>query len=487
MSRKPLALLLSSLLLGACALGPEYSRPDLGLAPDYAGAVAPEQARALVDIGWAELFQDEELSTVIRSAVARNLDLQVALTRVELFQAQSTVARSLLFPYVAADFSTSPGSPAISNNSYSLGAILTWELDFFGKLRRADQAARADLLASEDAARALMSALVAATATSYLSLRGLDQERAITLANIASQEDSLDLVRSLLRGGVATGAEEQQAIAQLAGTRARLPQIEQAIVANENELNLLLGGQPGPIQRSDQVALPQAPAIPELGLPSELLDRRPDVRAAENTLAAATARVGVAIANRFPIPTIGLGGFFGLVGIDLGDTLGNSGDTQDITSWGPNASVPLIDWGRGSANVNAARAQARIAAINYRAITLNALREVSNAFSSIDKLRAVIEQNTIRANAEVENLRLQRMRYKSGVNSYLEVLDAERQVYAAQIELARANRDHLIAHVDLYRALGGGWSDTAIADARAGAAAERMEAGPKRSDAEDSD
>jgi multidrug efflux system outer membrane protein len=468
MSRKPLALLLSSLLLGACALGPEYSRPDLGLAPDYAGAVAPEQARALVDIGWAELFQDEELSTVIRSAVARNLDLQVALTRVELFQAQSTVARSLLFPTVAADFSTSPGSPAISNNSYSLGAILSWELDFFGKLRRADQAARADLLASEDAARALMSALVAATATSYLSLRELDQERAITLANIASQEDSLDLVRSLLRGGVATGAEEQQAIAQLAGTRARLPQIEQAIVANENELNLLLGGQPGPIQRSAQAALPQAPAIPELGLPSELLDRRPDVRAAENTLAAATARVGVAIANRFPIPTIGLGGFFGLVGIDLGDTLGNSGDTQDITSWGPNASVPLIDWGRGSANVDAARAQARIAAINYRATTLNALREVSNAFSSIDKLRTVIAQNTIRAQAEAENLRLQRMRYKSGVNSYLEVLDAERQLYAAQLDVARSSRDHLLAHVDLYRALGGGWSDAAIAGARGG-------------------
>jgi multidrug efflux system outer membrane protein len=313
-----------------------------------------------------------------------------------------------------------------------------------------------------------MSALVAATATSYLSLRGLDQERAITLANIASQEDSLDLVRSLLRGGVATGAEEQQAIAQLAGTRARLPQIEQAIVANENELNLLLGGQPGPIQRSDQAALPQAPAIPELGLPSELLDRRPDVRAAENTLAAATARVGVAIANRFPIPTIGLGGFFGLVGIDLGDTLGNNGDTQDITSWGPNASLPLIDWGRGSANVNAARAQAQIAAINYRATTLNALREVSNAFSSIDKLRKVIAQNTIRAQAEAENLRLQRMRYKSGVNSYLEVLDAERQLYAAQLDVARSSRDHLLAHVDLYRALGGGWSDAAIAGARGG-------------------
>lgn len=468
MKRKSLALLLSSLLLGACALGPEYARPDLGLNENYANAVSPEQARLMADIGWAELFQDAEMSAVIRLAVANNLDLKLASTRIEIFQAQSTAARSAYFPTVLGDFGTSPGSPAVSDNSYSLGAVLSWELDFFGKLRRGNEAARAELLASEDAARALMSTLVAATSSTYLSLRELDQERAITLANIANQEGSLELVRSLLGGGVASGAEEQQAIAQLANTRARLPQIEQAIVATENELNLLLGGQPGPITRSAQANLPQAPAIPGLGLPSDLLDRRPDVRAAEHALAAATARVGVAIANRFPIPTIGLGGFFGLVGIDLGDTLGNSGDTQDITSWGPNASLPLIDWGRGAANESAARAQAQIAAISYRSTTLNALREVSNSFSSITKLRAVIEQNHIREQAEVENLRLQRMRYKSGVNSYLEVLDAERQVYAAQIDLARASRDHLIAHVDLYRALGGGWSDAAIAGATAG-------------------
>jgi multidrug efflux system outer membrane protein len=465
--KNTLALALTSALLSGCALGPEYARPDLGLNEHYAFAVSPEQARAMADIHWAELFQDAEISSVIRMAVARNLDLKLALTRIEVFQAQSRVTRSLYFPSVLGDLGTSPGSPAVSDNSYSLGAILSWELDFFGKLRRSNEAARADLLASEAAARALMSTLVAATTTTYLSLRELDQEYAITLDNIASQEGSLELVRSLLRGGVASGAEEQQAIAQLATTRARLPQIAQAIVATENELNLLLGGQPGQIKRSAQSSLPQAPAVPDLGLPSELLERRPDVRAAEHALEAATARVGVAIANRFPIPTIGIGGFFGLVGIDLGDTLGNSGDTQDITSWGPNASLPLIDWGRGTANVDAARAQAQIAAISYRSTTLNALREVSNSFSSIAKLRAVIEQNEIRVRAEVENLRLQRMRFRSGVSSYLEVLDAERQVYAAQIDQVRVRRDHLIAHVDLYRALGGGWSEVAISGATA--------------------
>ena len=468
MKRTRLALALSALLLSSCALGPNYSRPDLGLNESYRVAVSPEQSRAMADIGWADLFQDPEMSAVIRMAVERNLDLQIALTRIELFQAQATTARSQFLPTISGGLSTSPSASPISDNSYSFGALLSWELDFFGKIRRSNQAARAELLASEDGARAVMSTLVAATASTWLSLRELDQERAITLENIASQEGSLALVRSLLRGGVASGAEEQQAIAQLANTKARLPQVERAIIETENQLSLLMGGQPGPIARSADPVLPQAPAIPSLGLPSELLDRRPDVRAAERALEAATARVGVAIANRFPVPTIGLGGFFGLVGIDLNDTLGNTGDTQDITSWGPNAALPLIDWGRGNANVRGARAQARIAAINYRGTTLNALREVSNAFAATDKIRLVIEQNGIRAQAEANNLRLQRMRYKAGVNSYLEVLDAERQVYSAQLELARSTRDHLAAHVDLYRALGGGWSDEALARATAG-------------------
>jgi multidrug efflux system outer membrane protein len=307
-----------------------------------------------------------------------------------------------------------------------------------------------------------MSTLVATTATTWLNLRELDQELAITRANIKSQEESLALVRTLLRGGVASGAEEQQAIAQLAGTRMQLPKIEQAIIATENALSLLLGGQPGPILRNADGSLPQVPVLPKTGLPSELLERRPDVRASEHALEAATARIGVAIANRFPVPTIGLGGFFGLVGIDLGDTLSNDGVTQSVTSWGPNASLSLVDWGRGVNGVRGARANAEITALNYRATVLNALREVSNALTATEKVQAVIVQSEIRAQASRENTRLQRMRYKAGVNSYLEVLDAESRQYSAELEVARARRDLLLAHVDLYRALGGGWSDEAL-------------------------
>ena len=250
--------------------------------------------------------------------------------------------------------------------------------------------------------------------------------------------------------------------APLAFTRSRQPQIEQAIVATENALSLLLGAQPGPIIRDTAAAMPQTPALPKTGLPSELLARRPDVSAAEQLLVAATARIGVAIANRFPVPTIGLSGFIGLVGINLGDTLGNDGATQSVTSWGPDMVLPLIDWGRANNRVRGARANAEIAALNYRSIVLNALREVSDALTATDKVALVIEQNEIRTKAGIENTRLQRMRFKAGVNSYLEVLDAERQQYNAQLDLVRSRRDLLIAHVDLYRALGGGWSDEAL-------------------------
>lgn len=463
MNTRRLSAALSIALLGGCMLGPDYSRPDLGLTASYRGeTAAAAQARSVSDIAWSELFQDPELTAILQRAVERNLDLKIALARIEAARAQNGIARSFYLPTVSGSLSTSPNVGGGSDNSYSLGAVLNWELDIFGKVRRENQATLAELLATEDGARAVMSSLVATTTVTWLNLRALDHELAITKANIVSQEESLALVRSLIKGGVANGADEQQAIAQLAFTRSRKPQIEQAIVATENALSLLLDTAPGPIQRDAAAPLPTVPALPAAGLPSELLARRPDISAAEQLLVAATARIGVAIANRFPVPTIGLNGFLGLVGIDLADTLSNDGATQSVTSWGPEMVLPLIDWGRANNRVRGARANAEIAALNYRALVLNALREVSDALTATGKVAEVIEQNAIRTQAGLENTRLQRMRFKAGVNSYLEVLDAERQQYNAQLDLVRSQRDLLIAHVDLYRALGGGWSDQAL-------------------------
>lgn len=464
MITKNLALAVSLALLGACTLGPNYTRPDLGLNSTYRGKTDPAQARALEDIAWSNLFRDAELTGVLKLAIERNIDLQIALNRIEAARAQTVTARSQLYPNLSGGLGTSPNASGTSDNAFSFGVILNWELDFFGKLRHANRATRADMLASEDGARAVMSTLVATTANTWLSLRELDQELLITQANVKSQEQSLALVRALLRGGVASGAEEQQAIYQLATTRAQLPRIEQAILSTENALSLLLGGQPGPIARHPVDQTLQTEFVPKAGLPSQLLERRPDVRAAEHILEAATERVGVAIASRFPVPSIGLGGFLGFIGIDLGDTLSNSGSTQSVTSWGPNVSMPLVDWGRGAANVSGARANAEIAALNYRGTVLNAMREVSNALSATQTLIAEIEQWQIGTKAAEHNLRLQQMRYKAGVSSYFEVLDAQRQVYSAQISLARNKRDHLQAYVELYRALGGGWSDAVLSN-----------------------
>lgn len=460
---KKLSLAVSIALLSACTLGPNYTRPNLELNSQYrAEALANAQTRSVSDIAWSELFQDPELTHLLRLTVERNLDLQIALYRIEAARAQNGIAKSFYLPTVSGSLSTSPNSSTTSDNVYSLGGIVNWELDIFGKIRRENEAVTAEYLATENGARAVMSSLVAITTSTWLTLRELDLELSITKANIQSQEQSLELVRTLLKGGVVNGADEQQAIAQLAFTRSRLPQIEQAIFATENALNVILGNQPGPIARNSSAPLPIAPALPNTGLPSELLERRPDIKVAEQVLVAATARIGVAIANRFPVPTIGLGGFFGLVGINLGDTLSNDGTTQNVTSWGPSLVLPLIDWGRANNRVRSARASAEIAALTYRSTVLNALREVSNALNATQKVQEVIKQNTIRSNADEENTRLQNMRYKAGINSYLEVLDAQRQQYNSQLDVVRSQRDLLIAHVDLYRALGGGWSDVAM-------------------------
>lgn len=452
-------------VLGGCTLGPDYVRPDLEVPGDYRGTLTVDSARSLADLDWADLFDDAEMAVVVRSAVERNLDLKIALWRIEAARAQLTSTRSLLFPGVSGSLATSPSAASSDNDSaYALGLLFSWEIDVFGKLRRASEASRAELLASEDGARAVMSSVVATTAGIWLSLRELDQEVAITRSNILDQERSLELVRQLMSGGVANGADEQQAITQLASTRSRLPQLQQRVIATENALSLLLGAYPSSIQRVDEAILPKVPAFPALGLPSELLDRRPDVRASEQALHAATARIGVAIANRFPVPTIGLGGFLGRLGIDLGDVFDNSGSTADVWSWGPNVDLPLIDWGRGSAGVSGARAQAEAAVLSYRSTVLNAMREVSDSLAAAELGGEVVEQAAVSAKAAAESLRLQNMRYKAGVVGYLDVLDAQRQQFSAQLELARARVQHLQAYVDLYRALGGGWSDATLAN-----------------------
>lgn len=451
----------------ACTVGPNYQRPTLSPPPAYRGQITPEQAQVLVDLAWFAQFNEPGLETAVRSAIDQNLDLRFALARVEEFRARARFARAQLFPDVRYAFQTTPSAQSTDavDNAYSAGLAFNWEIDVFGKLRRASEAARADLLSTEDTARAVMSSLVTDVAQTWIDLRRLDRQRAIIQDNVRIQEDALGLVRELLKSGVTSALEEQQALNQLATTRAQIPQTELAIVQGENLLALLLGKPPAPAVRPDPSAAQPPPPAVAAGLPAEILERRPDIAAAENQLHAATARIGVAVANRFPFPTISLTSFLGTASTTLRGIF--TGDAEDegagIFSWGANVTGALIDAGRGRANQQVFEAQAEQAALSYRQTILIAFREVADALAAREKTRETIVQHELRVASAAENVKLSTLRFRAGVSSYLEVLDAQRQLLAAQLDLEASRRDELSATIELYRALGGGWSDAELA------------------------
>jgi multidrug efflux system outer membrane protein len=458
-------LLGGSLGLAALAgcVGPNYERPDdLVTVDQYRAVLEPQDAGSIADLPWASTFNDPELVEWIRTAIERNLDLQIAAARVEEFRAQHKIARSALGPQLVGQVQTSPSQQGDEDSLYSAGLSLRWEIDLFGRLRRSNEAARAQLLATEDGARGVLNSLVASVATTWFELRELDEEVQIITDTIKSQEESLALVQSLNRSGVASGTEEQQALGQLATTRAQLPAAEQRREQTENALRFLTGDPPDKIPR---IGSPRAFYVPDelpVGLPAQLLSRRPDLRQAENELHAATAQIGVALGSRFPYLSFGVTSFFGNVSPELSKLFSGDDPAQNLFSVGPFAEIPIFQSGAGQGNVDSARARAHQAELSYRGTVLQALREVSNALVATDKIREVIRQNEIRTNASREVLRLQRMRYRAGVVSYLEVLDAERQLFSAEIDDARAKLDQLRAYVELYRALGGGWSQEEI-------------------------
>jgi len=451
------AVIGGALLVTGCAIGPDYRRPELPAQDQYRSVLEPQAAASFADLEWAEVFEDPGLRSVLEIAVVNNLDLQLAAARVEEFRGRARVARSYLGPEIRGTGATSPSPASSEDSSYSLGFSLSWELDLFGRLRRSNEAARAQLLASEDAARGVMNALVADIATTWFRLRELDTEVAIIERTIKSQVDTLELVRSLKRNGVASGTEEQQALSQLAGTRAQLPLALQRRVQTENLLRFLMGYAPEPVPRPAEPHAFTVPAEIPVGLPAQLLERRPDLRRLENELHAATANIGFAEASRFPYLSIGLTSFFGLVSPELARLLDGDDPAAELFSIGPFLDAPIYQSGRGTGNVEVARAQMKQAELAYRRGVLQAYREVADVLVVTDQVRDFIAQSAIRVEAAREVLRLQQMRYRAGVVSFLEVLDAERQLFLAEIEFARARLSQYEAYVELYRALGGGW------------------------------
>lgn len=456
---------LAAALSGCAIVGEDYARPDLSLPETHAVALDPQAAQSAANLPWFELYRDPELRPLIEEALANNLDLQQAYARIEESRARLLVARSRFFPTLDGALQTAPQPQGNRNDGvFTLGLVLNWEIDLFGKLRRQNEAARAQLLASEAGRAAVVTTLVQQVATTWLTIRELQAEEAILERNIALQQKSLELVQLLHRQGVVSDSEEQQARAQVAGTRALLPQIRQARLVNANLLAVLLGRYPSEIELLPFDAEAQARGIGAyalpVGVPSDLLARRPDVIIAEQSLAAATASEGVAIANRFPFPTLGFGALFGRSSTELG-SLFDGGASAAINSWGPQVGLPILNVGRDLGNVRAARAQTTKALIGYRRAVQAALFDVnaaSYAYRAADEQLAPLTEQYA---AATRTLYLQELRFKGGVVNYLSVLDAQRLVLSSELSLARARLARDFAFVDLYQALGGGWDPAA--------------------------
>jgi multidrug efflux system outer membrane protein len=462
--RQALLLYALGLLAAGCTVGPDYKRPELSIPPTYRGAGAEPPAAGAASFGeltWDTVFPDPDLQALIRTALAQNYDVRVAAARILQAQSLVTVARSREFPTVdgslAAPYTAYSGSdrPAaysdyVFNPEAGLG--VAWELDFWGRFRSGTQAAQAELLASEDARYAVIATLVAEVGRAYLTLRALDLTLEISRRTVTSRVQSLDLVQARLEGGVAGILDLRQAETLLYTATKTIPEIQRHIEETENFINVLLGQDPGPVKRGrpldQQIA---APALPP-GLPTELLTRRPDIRAAEQQLVAANAQIGVAKALLYPQITIS-----GFAGAGTAAIEGSNFGPFGVFSALGAITQPIFNAGRLQANVEYNEARAQEAALRYQQTLQLALREVSDALVGIRKRQEFRQQQELLVNALVDASQVANLRYEGGVSSYLEVLDTERQLFDAELQLVLAKRDESVSVIQLYKALGGGW------------------------------
>jgi multidrug efflux system outer membrane protein len=453
--KRSLSLLLATFMLASCTVGPNYQKPVVTVPDQFYGADATATAQSLADTKWFELFGDPVLRSLIEEALRNNYDVRFATARIEEARARYGIAGAARYPDV--DYSVATGyghQEGETGGALAANVSAGWELDLWGRIRRLNEAARAQYLASEEGRRAVQLALVAEVAGAYFDLRELDEELDIARRTTSAFSDTFDLFNRRLEGGTASGLETNRAEALLANASAQIPLLEREIVATENQLNVLLGRVPGPIPRGSSLSdQPLPPSVPA-GLPSALLLRRPDVRAAEQQLIAANANIGVAEAAFYP--TLSLTGLVGMQSSDLSDLFSSGG------SWRIQAGLlgPIFNAGRLRNQRRVAVAQFDEARIDYEESITRALADVSTTLVSLQKLAAVEIERRRALRANEEAVRLVNLRYASGLSAYFEVLDAMQQLFAAENAVARTRRDRLIALVQFYRALGGGWSDT---------------------------
>jgi outer membrane protein, multidrug efflux system len=450
-----------------CMVGPNYHRPAVATPTDFRGAALPAVplAASIADVKWFEVFKDESLQEIIRTALVRNYDLRDAVVRVEAARANLGLTRADQFPTVEAGASittarTAAGGtvplPQDVDQTRTFGGVgvnlLSFEVDVWGRLRRATEAARADLLASEENRKTVITTLVSDAASAYFNLLELDMELIIAKRTLAVREDSLELIRNRERGGLGTLLEVRQGEQLVYGAAQVIPDIERQIEQTENQISLLTGGSPAAIRRGRLLIEQEPPPMVPPGLPSSLLDRRPDIRAAEQNLIAANAIIGVAKGAYFP--RISLTGLFGFQSDQLSSLF-----TGPTRAWQfiPQVTQPIFNAGRLKSNVRLAEAQEQIALIQYERTIQTAFREVSDGLVQYRKVRDIGTKQEQLVETLKDRSRMSYVRYEGGIDTLLNALDADRDLFAAELGLAQTRRNELLALVQLYRALGGGW------------------------------
>jgi multidrug efflux system outer membrane protein len=471
-------ILVALAALAGCKVGPNYERPEISVpkihracesqSPGaHPATTQPDPAaeeKTLGELAWWEVFEDPTLQDLIRTAIRQNYDLQIAAARVEEARALLRITRADQYPSISTDVAST--SERVSQNATalplidgqqgigvnSLGMTLAWELDFWGKFRRASEASKAQLLATEESRLSVLQSLVTDLAVAYFDLRELDLELEIARETMTSRERSLRLIRLRQERGVSSMIDVRQAEVLVSTAARSVPDLERRIEQTENEISVLLGENPNSIPRGqslrEQALIPDVPA----GLPSSLLERRPDIRLAEQQLIEANARIGVAKAAFYP--SISLTASAGLQSAALSDLFsGPSGAWSFVGS----LAQPIFEGGRLRGRLQATRAVQEQALANYQATIQNAFREVADALIAYRKTRELRAEQERLTETLREATRLSRMRYEGGVTSYLEVLDNERQLFDAELQLAQVQRDELLTVVLLYKTLGGGW------------------------------
>jgi multidrug efflux system outer membrane protein len=464
--RRLIAVSLVVLLLSGCAVGPNYKRPSVDVPGAYRGATSQEAtqqpaAESLGDQKWWEVFQDQQLQDLIHAALQQNYDVRIAATRIVEARAQVGITRADGLPTISAGAQTVDQRsarqklfPAFATSAHQVDLSLAWDLDFWGKYRRANESARANLLASEWAREAVITTLVSDVASAYFQLRELDLELEISQRTLASRRDSLQITQMLANGGATSMLDVRQA-EQLVFTAAEtIPDLERRIAQQENFISTLLGNNPGPIARGTK--LTEQPHMPEVpaGLPSSLLERRPDIRQAEAQLIAANAQIGVAKADYFP--QINLTASSGFQSSALTSLFtGPAG----MWNFGGSLTQPIFAGGRIRSNVRFTEARQQEVALVYQQTIQQAFRGVSDALVEYRKDREFREQQELLAFSAQDAARLSEMRYRGGTTSYLEVLTNETNYFNAELGLAQARLNELLGLVSIYRNLGGGWQE----------------------------